>query len=107
MHSDWLSPVLQIVQNTDTAKRNSKMSLLKSLSQEGLEEMAAASAKAQRRYWALEKTPPTLSAKCQPIRSGHFKWNCVVDARAQSHDRDIMKDRVFAVTSQIALDIKR
>ena len=83
------------------------MSLLKSLSQEGLEEMAAASAEAQRRYWALGKPPPTLSSKCQPIRSGHFKWNCVVDARAQSHDRDIMKDRVFAVTSQITLDIKR
>ena len=40
MHFDWLSLVLQIVQNTDAAKRNSKMSLLKSLSQEGLEEMA-------------------------------------------------------------------
>ena len=107
MHSDWLSPVLQIVQNADATKRNSKTSLLKNLSKEGLEEMAAASAKAQRRYWALGKTPPALSAKCQPIRSGYFKWNCVVDARAQSHDRDIMKDRVFAVTSQIALDIKR
>ena len=82
------------------------MSLLKSLSQEGLEEMATASAEAQRPYWSLEKPPPTLSAKCQPIRSGHFKWNCVVDARAQSHDRDIMKDRVFAVTSQITLDIR-
>ena len=107
MHSDWLSPVLQIVQNTYTAKRNRKMSLLKSLSQEGLEEMATASAKAPRRYWALEKTPPTLSAKCQPIRSDNFKWNCVVDARAQSHDRDIMEDRFFSVTSQITLDIKR
>ena len=83
------------------------MSLLKSLSQKGLEEMATASAEAQRRYWALGKPPPTLSAKCQPIRSGHFKWNGVVDARAQSHDRDVMEDRIFAVTSQITLDIKR
>ena len=71
------------------------MCSLKSLSREGLEEMAATSAEAQRRYWALGEPPPTLSAKCQPIRSGHFKWNCVVDARAQSHDRDIMMDRVF------------
>ena len=55
MHSDWLSPVLQIVQNTDAAKRNSKMSLLKSLSREGSEEMATASAKTKRRYWALEQ----------------------------------------------------
>ena len=62
------------------------MSLLRSLSQEGLEDMATASAKAQRRYWALGKTPPTLSAKCQPIRSGHFKWNRAVDKRAESHD---------------------
>ena len=30
-----------------------------------------------------------------------------MDTRAQSHDRDIMKDRFFAVTSQITLDIKR
>ena len=44
MHSDRLSPVLQIVQNADAAKRNSKMSLLKSLSREGLEEMATTSA---------------------------------------------------------------
>ena len=84
------------------------MSLLKSLSREGSEEMAAASAEAQQRYRALGKPPPTLSAKCQPIRSGHFKWNCVVDARAQSHDRDVMEDRgFFVVTSQITLDIKR
>ena len=82
------------------------MSSLKSLSREGLEEMAATSAEAQRCYGALGEPPPTLSAKCQPIRSGHFKWNCVVDARAQSHDRDIMKDRVFAVTLQITLDIR-
>ena len=83
------------------------MSLLKSLSQEGLDEMAIASAKAKRRYWALGKTPPTLSAKCQPIRSGHFNWNCVMDERAQSHDRNIMEDRFFSFTSQITLDIKR
>ena len=83
------------------------MSLLKSLSRKGLEIMAAASAEAQRRYWALREPPPTLSAKCQPIRSGHFEWNCAMDERAQSHDRDVMKDRVFAVTSQITLDIKR
>ena len=49
------------------------MSSLKSLSREGLEEMAATSAEAQRRYWALGEPPPTLSAKCQPIWSGHFK----------------------------------
>ena len=62
MHSDWLSPDFQIVQNADAATRNSKMSLLKSLSREGLEEMAAASAEAQRRYWALGEPAPTLSA---------------------------------------------
>ena len=82
------------------------MSSLKSLSREGLEKMAAASAEAQRRYWALGEPPPTLSAKCQPIWSGHFKWNCAVDGQAQSHDRDVMEDRVFAVTLQITLDIR-
>ena len=55
MNPDWLSPVLRIVQYADAAKRNGNMSLLMSLSREGLEEMAAANAKARRRYQALGK----------------------------------------------------
>ncbi len=55
MNSDWLSPVLRIVQYADAVERNGNMSLFMSLSREGLEEMATDSAKAQRRYQALGK----------------------------------------------------
>ena len=61
MQSDWLSLDLQLVQYADAVKRNRKMSLLKSLLQEGLEEMVSPAPKRNDATGPLE----SLRRHCQ------------------------------------------